>query len=1046
MTYILASQNSHYQSLAQRIRAMVFLATPHRILDATSLLRKLVFVAANAQPFINDLQRNSSALASINEEFVKYANSLELHSFYETVPSNYGSNRGFVVEEDLAVIGCESVHRLRANHLGMTKYSDNTDPNYKAVHDVLASIVESLSGDDLTQARQISQAPGSPKRISSEQRRILSDFLQVPDADEAEEDANILDARRQDGSCEWLLTKPTFVQWRDAGSQIYWLSAKPATGKSVLAGYIIDHLEDQGLDCSSHFFSHGCNIKSTSSFFLRSMAWQMGLKHPEILSIILDIGAKDPQLCKSDFKTIWRKLFLGGILKAKLTKKIYWVVDALDECKSEAELIPMLFKATESDFIRLFVTSRNKVELHKPMAQNFSDKVISEEISTEDTAKDILMYLQSNLEHIPSGNEDMISKIVEESGGNFLWVNIVVGELQHVHTAGEVHQVLKNAGSSLDDLYGRILDKMSQLAYGQQVAKGILTWIVCAARPLTVAELDAALKLDLKDKIENLQWSILSTCGQLVYVDRQSPGRIHMAHQTTREFLLNPKTQSYFAVPRQQGHKRLAMTCLKYLRSPEMKSKKRLLGGSITRKERSPFGSYACKSFYEHIDKIDATDDEFLHELAMFLKSNNVLSWIEYIAEYSELNRLVLAGKSFKDLLQRRSKQMNPFGSDVAMVNEWSGDLRRLVAKFGKNLKAMPSSIHHIIPPFCPSDSAPRKQFASTGRGISISGLSAVTWDDRLSTITFPGEEVTACSCSYNFLAIGLSKGRVVIYNEMTYQAIQTLQHKERVTNVHFGRKGQLLASSGPKILRVFDTLTWEEIWTINTPESCLAVGILEDEMMLLGALKNNVLNVWDLRDGTLSESTNWTEDLEGAQASGFRRPTAATLCLEAEQRQLAIVYRGQDILVWDLQEDALQKPLGRYGASGERFSPTIYAVAFSLDPVENRLAASYHDGQLILFDTNTSEIKAFTKANAHVLASSPDGRTLVTGDPSGTIQIFDFETLKLLYRISSEETSVRALAFTGDGRRLLDMRDSQITVWDRKCFDINVFFETPAV
>ena len=69
--------------------------------------------------------------------------------------------------------------------------------------------------------------------------------------------------------------------------------------------------------------------------------------------------------------------------------------------------------------------------------------------------------------------------------------------------------------------------------------------------------------------------------------------------------------------------------------------------------------------------------------------------------------------------------------------------------------------------------------------------------------------------------------------------------------------------------------------------------------------------------------------------------------------------------------------------------------------------------------------------AFAHILACSGDGSTLATADPSGTIQLFNFETMNLLYRINSVEPGIQGLTFSGDDSRLLDIRGSRCRVWD---------------
>ena len=100
--------------------------------------------------------------------------------------------------------------------------------------------------------------------------------------------------------------------------------------------------------------------------------------------------------------------------------------------------------------------------------------------------------------------------------------------------------------------------------------------------------------------------------------------------------------------------------------------------------------------------------------------------------------------------------------------------------------------------------------------------------------------------------------------------------------------------------------------------------------------------------------------------------------------------------------------------------------MAFSHAPDANLLAVSYRDGNLALFDTyggSEGLIKEIVFANTQILVSSPDGRTLATGGNARDIQLFKYETLKLLYRISSDTYDIKGLAFNGGSHRLLDIR-----------------------
>lgn len=1027
--YIIAKQMGEFSSIARRIRAILFLATPHRGANLAEVLTKILKIAFGPRPFVMDLHRNSSATQAINEEFPHHCQDLQLFSFHETKPTNLV---GLVVERDLATLGYvnERIAYLDADHRGVCKYASSQDPNYLVVRNALASTINSFR----------TRAVSTKNDLDHEQRKLLDMYL--GSSDSAEDDFMGVDNARITGSCEWLIQKGSYQEWQESpNARLFWISAKPATGKTILSGKVVSYLREMEKDCHFYFFDHGNKAKSNITSFLCSMARQMALMHAEILSLIVELCRKDDQLAKADYRAIWRILYAEAILKLKLVRPQYWVIDALDECQAGTDLVPLLIKVMKALPVRIFLTSRNPLDVHRPAIPP-NMKVISEEISRTDTQSDIQLFLERHLDQLPVADEDeretMKETILMKSEGCFLWVSLVLQELGRVHTSAEIRQVLEDVPSDMDSLYSRILDSMSRAPYGKELAKAILTWTVCAARPLTLSELHCALEIHLKDNVHGVKRAIASNCGQLVYVDSQS--RVQVVHQTVRDFLLRGRTTSEFAIDKKSGHQELALGCLKYLNGPEMVGpSRRKLSATNINQEPSAFASYACNYLSEHIMQVSSEDDDVFYALAKFLNSPNVLAWIEYVARHSDLKRLIQTGKALRNFLQRRSKHTSPFGKDVALMDSWATDLIRLVTKFGKNLLESPSSIYHLIPPFCPPESAPRKLFANLrGTSLSLVGLfkpSNLTWGDCLSTIVDPQEQFTALGCSKTQFAIGMASGTIRVFNDTTCQEIKTLlkKHVTAVRILRFGSKEGVLVSAGSKVVRVWNTSSWEQVWAFEIPSQCMSLSFAEDDKFLLGSLKNNQLVTWDLTNGVLIESYDWTEGLDDQKACSYRRPIAAACNLE--EGLLAIVYRGQDILLWDFQRDALLETYTKEGGAGTSMGRTVnggaISVVFGHGPNSTLLAATYVDGDLVVFGTSEGIVKGTTLANAQVLGSSPDGRTLAAGDSSGTIQIYDFETLKLLYKIKSDDIGIKCLKFSRDSGRILDIRGSQCHVWD---------------
>lgn len=110
---------------------------------------------------------------------------------------------------------------------------------------------------------------------------------------------------------------------------------------------------------------------------------------------------------------------------------------------------------------------------------------------------------------------------------------------------------------------------------------------------------------------------------------------------------------------------------------------------------------------------------------------------------------------------------------------------------------------------------------------------------------------------------------------------------------------------------------------------------------------------------------------------------------------------------------------------------PLLLAFVFNPNPDISLLAASYQQEQLVVLDPWTQEEQVIIKFGAHVLAASPDGKTLAAGDGSGAIQLYDFETLRLIHRITASDYNVNAMVFASNSLRFIDIRNDHCNIWE---------------
>ena len=1038
--YMLARQGAAYKTLTERIHTIYFLATPHRGSDSAKLLNNILHIAYSSRAYITDLERGSGAVQAINDEFRNYSADIDLWSFYETQKLRIGVLSTLIVDPDSATLGYreEKQMPMNADHRSICKFETPTDANYVILRNALASTVQIISNLGVSRhaardrfSLKILIALKSKERIRYRKIKDLEQYLEV--SEKLEDDLVTSEETRMPGTCEWFSAKDSYLKWSAFGPEtpsILWVTGKPAVGKSILAGYVVGQLQKSNADCSYFFFKYGDRSKSKLSTCLRTLAFQMACLDTQVLEMLLEIQKDDIKFDKDDERAIWRTLFLCGIFQMKLPEH-YWVIDALDECTNFASLFDsMLAKLDQSIPLRILVTSRETPNLNHRFLSLGTHRIQQERISVADTQPDIKRLIEAKAKSVTLKDDGdratLAEKILRKSEGSFLWTVLVLRELSNSYGEEEMNKALDNMPQDMEPLYQRTLELMTQATGGKKLAKAILTWTTCATRPLNTDEIEGALTFDVKDKFPKLEQSIQALCGHFVIVDKF--GKVQMVHGTAREFLLNDDLQSEFAVNKTEAHTRIARACLTYLTGEEMKPPRTGRRGPALNLagKRAKFSTYACGAFSYHLSKASPLANDVLVLVDKFLKSN-VLSWIEVIAQTQNLIPLIRAAKDLKTYLDSCAAERSPLDRSVQTIKGWSTDFVRIVAKFADALTTSPSAIYSLILPFCPTGSTIYK-IANPGRRLLVVGLSNAQWDDRLSCIDFHEGQTSAICHGDEFFAVGLTTGIVAVYYATSCQEYKMLDHGEAVKILRFKNKTGLMASCGIKTIRIWDIYSGETIHEFHAPYRFLDVAF--DENLLIAASSKNYLASWDLDNAGFQQPDRpWKDSSEHINTRSNR--TACAISIAVSHKMLAVAFSGQPITLWDLEEDAYYGSCGKKLASGETSTHMVTALVFNPNPNIGLLATSYLDGELALIDPFDDQELISFRANCHTLAASPDGRLLAGGAGGGTIQIYEFDTLRLLYRVNSTNFYIKQLAFSRDSLQFSDIRGSHCNVWE---------------
>ncbi|KAK4197921.1 hypothetical protein QBC40DRAFT_99201 [Triangularia verruculosa] len=1061
--YLLARRDPIYADIATRIHSLYFLGTPHRGADSSSFVSTFIAMSlgSGSKAFVKELIPGSGTLQAINDEFRHVCSDVGLWSFFEVVPTTAGPTNVMVVEKESAVMGLPGEHTqyLQADHRRLVKFDSAEDPNYNILLRCFNTTIEEIEKEYISDKFDNHRA--QIKQIASTfdiAERPDSDFMRVYD-------------RLHQGSCEWLTSHPAFLEWLEcdlmeanplvkaitagptkAIPRFLWLNGPPGSGKSVASTHVIKYLESFNLDCAYFFFKN--NEKPSLTQLLLSLALQMAESNFQVrhtfLSMIEEGEVVDSH---ADHVMVWNNIFLGRIFKMAFSQPQYWVIDALDECQSRllTTLVAMLARIEPTVPLRIFITSRPNGHVERLLNQ---ERVLRSEIHTgqAESLKDIEAFVRARLSpsiiedfHEQDQDEsDLVAEIIAKSNGIFLWASLIMTRLDDAHSIEAMRNTLMQVPKEMSGMYNGILKNIVE-SPNAELAQCILTWVVCARKPLTTDELREAVRLDINQTLRTSD-RFAQICGNMITVDNNY---VQVMHQTVKEFLTGEQSDYY--IPRACSHARIAELCLTHLngrnfnppRTRRVPSFKNNSAGA----NDTAFDDYACANFSYHLAHCSPSEEtlELLPLLGTFF-SSNILTWIERIAKTGRLALIMRTIQNLKVYLKKQVATCSPIDSDYQLVSRFVEDLVRLSAIYGPNLVNTPSCIYSLVPLLCPTSSIIHWKFARTQFKQKVICNFNTDWDERLSSLSFP-TRVMSIACADQFFAVGLGDGVVKVYRQSTFELLSTFRHGEPVRRLANGHLTGILVSAGLKILKVWGARQ-NLLWSVNVPEQPLSIEFSPDDSKIYVPLRSGEVYVYRSKngarldclaltdeDGSSSSSSDSESDGEGGERykpnnQKKTNPMLVKIC--PVLGIAAVAYRSSHLQVSYYDDEDGMEAFEKEGyEDGQGLPPQVLDVAFNSNVEQSLMAVAYQDGDLVTFDPWTLQQKHTHHLNAHTIAASPDGQTLAAGDSECVITLFAFDGLRQLCRIESMDERIMGIVFASNNLRFFDLRGNTCNVWE---------------
>ncbi|KAK2750859.1 hypothetical protein FQN55_001430 [Onygenales sp. PD_40] len=380
--------------------------------------------------------------------------------------------------------------------------------------------------------------------------------------------------QRQEGTGIWLLESREYKMWKARGTTLF-CPGIPGAGKTMMAAIVVDELQqtlrdgdETGIACL--FCNYGMQPEQTAMDLLASLLKQLVQQRQVVPKPLEDLHQTHSRRgTRPSLKQLSQALFSVIIEYSK----VFIVIDALDECsnidKDRDYLVKELFELQRRADIRFFVTSRFVPDIERI----FHGRSTQIEIRAHD--EDVRKYLEGHKSLLPSSvskssslQEDIQAELIKSLDGMFLPAQHHLNSLSDKRTPRAVRRTLLSLpqeSKQLDQVCEESMAKIKDQKEGfRHIAERVISWIVCAKRPITTLELREALAVEVGDRAlgdDNFEdiGEAISTCAGLVMVEQRTDV-IRFAHYTIEQYFKRTRRRWF-----PNAHAEITATCITYL-------------------------------------------------------------------------------------------------------------------------------------------------------------------------------------------------------------------------------------------------------------------------------------------------------------------------------------------------------------------------------------------------------------------------------------------------------------------------------------------------
>lgn len=478
-------------------------------------------------------------------------------------------------------------------------------------------------------------------------------------------------------SCDWILENPEYkVFTRPGGSTMLTILGRPGEGKTFLATFVVETLLRADNTQALYFFCKAGDPEKRSALrVLRTLLAQLLRCDKALYEVIEEIYYNNGHAVAQSVVDV--KAALGLALQAASSPEVYIVIDGLDECQDNLDLIRILLElrsnaTTARKAVRLMLCTRDHPDIWDGLKDHGNSLRLD---ATYQTARIRTYALQrvSNMRVLSNQRlqQSTADEVCGAAQGLWLYAQLILDEIKHLPNLTMIQHQLRNIPRGLQQLYSQILTTLAstiddwQLALAQQ----IFLWVdindfvlITMEDSLPLALLETALQyVSMGEPVHDSIPLIRRLGGHMVDVfeSDDGPAAVDFIHHTARQYIEWSSTAPAARIPLILKPRRLrelhcGATAAWYLsQHPQAKSDCHMLrqtrGGNCD--VRYFEMAYALWGAFKLAELPTCLDDDesaqitdLCSQLVHFLSTDQCLNWIEMavIINYASAHPLLL--------------------------------------------------------------------------------------------------------------------------------------------------------------------------------------------------------------------------------------------------------------------------------------------------------------------------------------------------------------------------------------------------------------------